>query len=496
MITHRNQAALNALGLVGILFSRQYSNDPANDDSPAQLQLVLAKLLRRMLDMGASMRDARAIFQHAARRSPEAPDSLNMPVVDLLRSGMRAKWPEHFSLEGSAALVLKETNPKGMSCPSGFSFIAWMSMEKFPVGDETTTTVFGLRIPGPGGRWLIRLSLRSDGTFEFMTAATREPTIFRKPGARLHRSRWTHVVLTHHAHRRGASIPTVRLFVDGALVDAVNWAYPRLDSPGAEYVLGDDKGEGGARWCLASAYLLAQPLGDDMPRLFHHLGPRYTANFQAPSLIRFLTYEASASLNIHLASLRHDQNSSSQPSALTKAVTHGVGFKEDAIIFALNPAGWRDDAGPNKTVENGVAKPAGPHSAEVRGDVVCANPQCLDVSLWQVGGPAVTLRLVELAEVRRILATLCVADQYLDSPRPLHYSLHPLRWPTHKLAKLGGHGTHEYGYSSRARKACAHMTAGGYEILAAILRQKAQMISMSSYRILMEFVGVDFGHPT
>ncbi|KAH7092832.1 beach-domain-containing protein [Auriculariales sp. MPI-PUGE-AT-0066] len=465
MASHRNQAALNALGLVGILFARQYANNAADDEIPAQVQLVLSKLLRRMLDMGASMQESHAIFQHAVRRSPEGVDSLNMPVVDLLRTGMRAKWPEHFSMEGAAALVMKEPSPKGMPCPSGFSFVAWMSMEKFPVGADVTTVVFGVRVPGPGGRWLVRLALRPDGAFEFSTTASREPVVFKKPAAMLYRARWTHVVLTHHAHRRGASIPTVRLFVDGALVDAVNWAYPRIDAAGVEYVLGDEDGAGAARCCIASAYLLAMPLGDDMPRLFHHLGPRYTANFQAPSLIRFLTYEASASLNIHLASLRLEQNGSTPPSALTKAVANGVGFKEDMIVFAISPAGWRDTEGPNKTVENGVVKATyGVPRAEVRGDVVSAKPQCLDVSLWQVGGPAVTLRLVELAE----------------SPQDLCNTLSIL---------CDGLRTSWQNSEDMERMS-------GYEILAAILRDKAQMINMSSYRVLMEFAGIDFGSPT
>ncbi|KZV83557.1 hypothetical protein EXIGLDRAFT_568208, partial [Exidia glandulosa HHB12029] len=121
--SHRNQAALNALGLVGILFPRLYPEE-GETALPEQLRAIMAKLLRRMLDMGASTREARAIFKRAVGED----GTLRMPVVELLRSGMRAKWPEYFSLEGSAALALKETAPKGMPCPAGFSFICWLSV--------------------------------------------------------------------------------------------------------------------------------------------------------------------------------------------------------------------------------------------------------------------------------------------------------------------------------------------------------------------------------
>jgi hypothetical protein len=235
----------------------------------------------------------------------------------------------------------------------------------------------------------------------------------------------------------------VRLFVDGALVDVINWAYPRLDVPGAEYVLGDENGDGAARVCLASAYLIAQPLGDDMPRLFHHLGPRYTANFQAPTLIRFLTYEASASLNIHLASLRLEQNGNSPPSALTKAITSGVGFKEDAMVFAISAAGVRSLDCPYRTVENGVTRAGGVPEADIRGDIVCAKPQCLDISLWQIGGPTVTLRLVELAEVRLAEQFNVVSDSLLVPARPVSYVVNSLRWLANELAEFRGHGTYQ-----------------------------------------------------
>jgi len=103
----------------------------------------------------------------------------------------------------------------------------------------------------------------------------------------------------------------------------LNWQYPKGE-PSAqrlEYSIGSvDKDQGAMSWSVASAYLFSLPvgklkligpstfcltvaLGEDVPRFVHHLGPRYSANFQDPNLVRFLTYEASTSLNMFLTSV-------------------------------------------------------------------------------------------------------------------------------------------------------------------------------------------------
>ncbi|KZV83556.1 beach-domain-containing protein [Exidia glandulosa HHB12029] len=361
-----------------------------------------------------------------------------------------------------------------MPCPAGFSFICWLSVEKFPTDDALV--VFGVR---GSGRWLVKLAVRPDGKFELATTASPsrggEPgtgTVFAKAPA-LQRARWTHVALVQYpAHRSNA--PTIRLFLDGTLVDAFNWSYPKLDST-TTYIIGDEAGTAGpSNWCLASAHLLSVPLGDDMARLFHHLGPRYSANFQAPSLIRFLTYEASASLNIYLSALREGVGAPSpktpvtprgkgpEMSPLMKAIKDGVGFTEDAVVFALMPAGASDDPESRRFVANAGGKNNG-QKAELRGDVVCSKPQCLDVGLWQVGGPAVTLRLVELAETPQDLCT--TLSILCDGLRT--------SWQNSEDMER----------------------MSGYEILASILRQKAQMLNMAGYRVIMEFVGIDFNNP-
>jgi len=52
-------------------------------------------------------------------------------------------------------------------------------------------------------------------------------------------------------------------FVDGVLIDLMNWAYPRpeMTAQTGTYAIGDDLEEASMSWCVASATLLSKPLG-------------------------------------------------------------------------------------------------------------------------------------------------------------------------------------------------------------------------------------------
>lgn len=84
-----------------------------------------------------------------------------------------------------------------------------------------------------------------------------------------------------------------------------------------------------------------------------------------------------------------------------KAVKSGVGIAEDSFIFAISPAGAEvrvmDNGHRMHVVKNAI--PGRMEEAEIKEDVVTYRPQCLDVGVWAIGGSAVLLRLVELAEV-------------------------------------------------------------------------------------------------
>jgi hypothetical protein len=217
---------------------------------------------------------------------------------------------------------------------------------------------------------------------------------------------------------------TSGLFVDGALCDMLSWPYPKPESSLQEgtYTIGDASEGARMSWCLASAYLLATPLGtystrsssssfphppptltgDDLPRLVHHLGPRYSGTFQDPTLIKFLTYDASTSLNMFLT----NATKNSDVSPLMKAVKNGLGVPESLFVFSLSASDC-GASGQNSAVPvKGLLK-----EVESRGNVFTVKATTLDMALWKIGGAAVALRLVQLAQVAfRLFLWLLLID--------------------------------------------------------------------------------------
>ena len=132
--------------------------------------------------------------------------------------------------------------------------------------------------------------------------------------------------------------------------------------------------------------------GDDVPRFVQHLGPRYSGRFQSAELLKFLTYEASTSLNIYLFNLAQSKSMS----ALGALIKSGLGLTAQSIVFNMTPC--------SHDVLNASGVDIGSPDEErsqfrTEGDVVVVTNTCLDLSIWRLGGAAVPLRLLQLAQV-------------------------------------------------------------------------------------------------
>lgn len=266
------------------------------------------------------------------------------------------------------------------------------------------------------------------------------------------------------------------LFLDGVLSDSLQWAYPKFDeaSP-ANFMVGDDVAAVESSWCVASAYLLSVALGkhfyqhltlitsihvdDDFPRFIHHLGPRYSESFQDQTLIRFLTYEASTSLNMHITA---QGTSLPENSQLKKAIRGDSIISDSSIMFRVVPQ---------------------PHDKRdqivTRGDVftVCCQP--LDLAVWRIGGAALLLRLVALAqtphELSRALSVFsdCLRNSWQNSD-----DMERLR--EYRICKI---------------LTVVDFRIDGYDVLASTLRARSHLINMTSFETLFEFLGLNFRYP-
>ncbi|KAI0646236.1 beach-domain-containing protein [Trametes meyenii] len=434
---HRNQCVLSSLGLERSLFERLCTPSGL----PKAERQVVQKLLRRLLDHNVRTEDARLMFQRVIRED----NTLDPDVLEVLRAGMKVKWPEHFSLESPAAIRVTKTGTRGLPS-TGFTFMLWLWIEQVP--RDKKHNMFSI---SSGERTIFSVKLLPDGSLECESTGSKEPTALK---ARLAKGRWTHVTLVHYPHR--GSKPTIRLFVDGTMVDSVNWPYPRGDTNGAErpYTMGDSSSDACLNWCLASAYLFSVPLSDELPRFVHDLGPRYVARFQAADLIRFLTYEAATALNIYLyGRAEQHRGSAAEVKNLINSFKNGMGISESSIVFALSPSTTHfEDKGTGEL-----------NDAAMEGDVFVAHCNGLDLAMWEIGGAAVSLKLVQLAnnphEVSRALGVL--TDGLRNS------------WQNSEDME-------------RLR---------GYDLLADILRKKCQLINMTGFETLFEFLGMNFKSP-
>ncbi|KAF9029661.1 hypothetical protein BDZ89DRAFT_1159737 [Hymenopellis radicata] len=440
---HRNHATLSTMGLVQSLLSQYFQLRDDKNASDKERQ-VAQRLLRRLLELGAYTDEARRLFQRTVNAG-----ALDLETLEIVRAAIKSRWLEHFSLESPAELCMEHAGTRGVPS-TGFTFAIWLWIEVLP--KSTSHPIFTVRV---NKNLIVALSVRPDGKLELRTSGNKTVAVFNKSS--IPKMRWCHITLVHHAHR--SSQPSIRLFIDGVMNDSLTWAYPKslFSATSTEYVLGSEDADAQMSWCIATAYFVSLPIGDDLPRFIHHLGPRYQGNFQDPSLIKFLTYEASTSLNRFLTAVA-SKGSAVESMSLMKAVRDGLGLSNSAIVFSLSCLNSKQSG----SVSN-IPMSTSSRESNVRGDVLVVKAACLDSSLWKIGGTAIRLHLLQLAksphEISRTLSILtdCIRNSWENSE-----DMERLR---------------------------------GYEISTDILRSKAQMINMTSFETLFESIGLNFRTP-
>jgi hypothetical protein len=115
-LKHRNKVVLSGLGILGRLF--QIFTSQKGSSVASQEQRIIHKLLRRILDLGATAADTRIMFQSAVVLD----GTLDTDILEMIRAGIKSRWPDHFSLEKRAALRFHEENTKGLPT-SGFTLL-------------------------------------------------------------------------------------------------------------------------------------------------------------------------------------------------------------------------------------------------------------------------------------------------------------------------------------------------------------------------------------
>jgi hypothetical protein len=104
-----------------------------------------------------------------------------------------------------------------------------------------------------------------------------------------------------------------------------------------------------------------------------------------------LTYEASTSLNIFLSNLRSSKGGITHDVvALVKAINDGIGIDEASVVFSFSPAAYMPRVDGAFTTLSLFTR---------EGNVHPTKAYCIDTTIWEIGGVAVALRLIQLAKV-------------------------------------------------------------------------------------------------
>ena len=76
--------------------------------------------------------------------------------------------------------------------------------------------------------------------------------------------------------------------------------------------------------------------------------------------------------------------------ALVKAINDGIGIEETSVVFSFSPAAYMPRADGALTLLSHFTKDGNVHATKAH---------CVDTAMWEMGGVAVALRLIQLAKV-------------------------------------------------------------------------------------------------
>lgn len=199
-VCHRNGCVLSSLAIVGDVFKRfqelRLSLKTANDhhdldDLEKEMKFLerekqtLQRLLRRLLEMGANTTEARRIFQTAIIHE-DGKEKLDAEILELIRSGMKSRWVEHFSLEGKASIVISDENKWKNLPKEGISLLVCLVSSRYtvlclkifqdvdlPINDAHGRNKATALFSGIGGSFLARPVCISSTSSTYCTFASR-----------------------------------------------------------------------------------------------------------------------------------------------------------------------------------------------------------------------------------------------------------------------------------------------------------------------------------
>ncbi|EPQ31444.1 uncharacterized protein PFL1_00779 [Pseudozyma flocculosa PF-1] len=504
----RNQALLAGTGLASRLLELVLRQDGSVDEG----RLSYLRIVRHLLALGIPDVDGRKIFRNLVESGVPLEQNTLLDLLLDVSPLSRERNSITFTMAeyGHASVAfstLRRPFPPGPDS-RGFTFVTSFCIDRI----EPSLPLELLHIFDAHRTCSARLTIEP-GTGLLTYSTLHQPPPVRFKAFQFVPGRLYHIVFAHSRPRGGAKSSLVQLFVDGLLIEEklAPWppSPPNLGSPVRAVLgsppnaqarmsgeMGGSHGSGGGRinrlvWSLGPTWLLDDLLPVDMPLVLCELGLRYSGNAQ-DSLGRFLTYRASAQINLRLDAVARSSGAKAEKELARHPLVMAVAAKsselvhEDRFYFVLNAANTAQlERLPRRSApEGGAADPSYRSSstvilnqalpmtreaigasygfAKLYGDPVLLMPKGTDELVWRLGGSSVLLQLIDAS-------TTALA---LRKTLSLFFDLVSSSWRLSEDVER----------------------SKGYEVLGHLLRSKAHILEPATLELLLAAIGIDFAY--
>ncbi|KAF7722919.1 hypothetical protein EC973_002599 [Apophysomyces ossiformis] len=498
--SRRNQVKLNGSGLTLAALQRAFPRDGEHENERFRFEKTfLLQIVNKLIIMGVSYEELLYLFQGFGENNQlvDLEDPSIAGLMDVILQGTsRSRWPNFIQFDMNARGFCCMETPNLSVFPTaspGYTIMMWFHIERL---DPTTDISLMTFLDGK------KIAFRAyiDATSRKLRIQSSTKNIVKFDSFEFHPGYWYHLSLVHYKSRLGANLSTITMHINGVCMEQVRCPYlPQASNNeffrgviGTPQELAVPTKSSRLIWDLGPCYLIQDTLETDSLNLYFNLGARYKSLFQ-DSLRQFQTYEASTSMffNQRTNSKLLGRKDSAQ-GMLANVIRSGAStsVSENKIVFAFFAcnsitdgswtgltAGLSKDALQTISMDHersrlilNVALPKidmaihyPQRMGYLVGDPVVAYPFGLDESMWKIGGCAVVLKLIERSETS---AMLCKSTALLFE-------------------------TIRYSWRNSEDMERSH----GYEILAYLLKQKRELITIELLELLLVFIGKNTAYP-
>ncbi|KAG0176918.1 hypothetical protein DFQ29_005470 [Apophysomyces sp. BC1021] len=498
--SRRNQVKLNGSGLIMAALQRVFPRDGQYDEETFRSEKdLLLQIIKKLIIMGVGYEELLYLFQGFGEDNHlvDLEDPSISGLMDIILQGTsRSRWPNFIQFDMNTHGFCCLETPSLSTFPpasAGYTLLMWFHIERLDASTDLSLitflddkkVTFRAYIDTTSRKLHIQSSAKQDAKFDSFE---------------FHPGYWYHLALVHSKSRLGASLSTITMHINGVWMEQIRCPY--LPQPsnneslrgviGTPLELAVPHRSSQLIWDLGPCYLIQDTLEADLLNMYFNLGARYKSLFQ-DSLRQFQTYEASTSLFFNLRNSskmfgRKDSNQGMLANVMRSTGTTSV--SESKIVFAFFAcnaitdgsctgltAGLSEEALQVISTDHdrsrlllNVALPKidiaihyPRRMGYLVGDPVVAHPFGLDESMWKIGGCAVVLKLIERSETSAMLSKATA----------LLFEIIRYSW----------------------RNSEDMERSHGYEILAYLLKQKRDLITVELLELLLVFIGKNSAYP-